>query len=319
MPEPREPDPARWGLVHAPPADGLAALADCQHGVVARRQLLDAGVSGSMVDRWIERRRILPLHRGVYAVGHRRLRREGHWLAAVLAAGPGAALSHREAAALHGLRAAARTTVDVTVAAQRRVAGVQVHRARLDRADVTEVDAIPVTTIARTLVDLADVVAPHALRKALDEAERSNRLDVPGIEAVLRRTRGRNGMGHASVRAALSELARTGTTLTLSELEDRFVALLDAHRIARPATNVLVEGYLVDACWPHARVVVELDGYGAHSGRRAFQDDRTRANDLQVRGYVVLRFTHDDVVRRPAETAGRIARALLGQAAAATG
>jgi very-short-patch-repair endonuclease len=287
--------------------------------VVSRRQLLDVGISSPMLDRWLRSERLIPLHRGVYAVGHRRLRREGHWLAAVLAAGPGAVLSHREAAALHGLRPADRPTVDVTVAARRRVPGVQVHRVeRLAAADVEHVERVPVTTIARTLVDLADVVSPRQLSKALDEAERSHRLDARAIEAVLHRTRGRNGTGHANIRAALAELAKTGTTLTLSELEDRFGDLLDAHRIERPATNVLVAGHLVDALWRRRRLVIELDGYANHHTRRAFQDDRTRSNDLQAAGYRVLRFTHDDVVRRSAETAGRVARA-LAQAAAATG
>jgi len=318
MPDARERDVLQEQQIHAHSDRILAALAARQHGVVARQQLLDAGLSAEMVRTRLVARRLIPLHRGVYAVGHCRLRREGHWLAAVLAVGRGAALSHREAAALHGLRPADRTTVDVTVAAQRRVPGVQVHRAKLGRIDVTAVDGIPVTTVARTLVDLADVLPPPALRKALEETERSNRLDVRAMEAVLRRTRTRNGAGYERVRTALTELARTGTTLTLSVLEDRFVALLDAYGLPRPSTNVLLEGYLVDACWPAARLVVELDGYGPHSGRRAFQDDRTRTNDLQVHGYLVLRFTHDDVVRRPVETASRVARA-LAQAAAATG
>jgi predicted transcriptional regulator of viral defense system len=146
----------------------IGALAAAQHGVVSRRQLLGAGLTPEMVRTRVAMRRLVPLHRGVYAVGHRRLRREGHWLAAVLAVGPGAALSHREAAALHGLRPADRTTVDVTAAARRRVPGVQVHRVeRIDAADATSVDGIPVTTVARTLVDLASVVPPQALRKAL--------------------------------------------------------------------------------------------------------------------------------------------------------
>jgi predicted transcriptional regulator of viral defense system len=154
----------------------------------------------------------------------------------VLAVGPGSVLSHREAAALHGLRPADRPTVDVTVAGQRQVSGVQVHRvARLDAEDVTVVDGIPTTTVARTLVDLATVVS--ALRKAIEEAERSHRLDVSAIEAVLERTRGRNGTGHERIGAALAELARTGTTVTRSLLEDRFLSLLDAHGLPRPSTN----------------------------------------------------------------------------------
>ena len=260
------------------------------------------------------------LHRGVYAVGHCRLRRDGHWLAAVLAAGPGAVLSHREAAALHGLRPADRPSVDVTVAARRRLTGVQVHTVeRLSPEDVATVDGIPVTTVARTLVDLAATVPPWALRKALEEAERSHRLDVRAIEAVLARTRGRNGTGHARIKAALAELARTGTTVSRSRLEDRFLALLDAHGLPRPSANAWTLGMEVDAAWPAARLAIELDGWDSHKTRDAFQRDRTRSNDLQAEGWTVLRFTHADVVHRPDETAARVGRLLRRQAATATG
>lgn len=289
----------------------LTALAARQYGVVARRQLLEAGVASSRVERWTAARRLLPLYRGVYAVGHDRLTRDGHWLAAVLAAGPGAVLSHREAAALHGLRPSSRPKVDVTVAAQRRVPGVQVHRVeRLEDADVTAVAGIPVTTVARTLVDLADVVPPRALRKAFDEAERSHRIDVRAIEDVLARTRTRNGDGCRRVRAVLAELATLGAGVTRSDLEADFLALLDVHRIVRPTTNAWTEHMEVDACWPAARLVVELDGWDAHRTRQAFQTDRTRSNDLQAAGWTVLRFTHADVTSRSDETVERVRRAL---------
>jgi predicted transcriptional regulator of viral defense system len=321
MPEPSESDHhSGVEVVRAHPDRVIAALAAGQHGVVTRRQLFDAGLTRRMVERRVASRHLVLLHRGVYAVGHRRLRREGHWLAAVLAAGPGAALSHREAAALHGLRSADRTTVDVTVAGQRRVRGVQLHRvARLDAADTTVVDAIPVTTVARTLVDLAAAVQPRALRKALEEAERSHRLDVRAIEAVLARTRGRNGASHARIRAALAELARTGTTVTRSRLEDRFLALLDVHGLPRPSANAWTAGMEVDAAWPAARLAVELDGWDSHKTRQAFQRDRTRSNDLQAEGWTVLRFTHADVVHRSDETAARVGGMLRRQAATATG
>jgi len=265
-------------------------------------------------------RRLLPLHRGVYAVGHARLTRDGHRLAALLAAGPGAALSHREAAALHALLPSTGTRVELTVPGQRRIAGVTVCRARLDSSDVTGVDGLPVTTVARTLVDLAGIVSRERLRKALEEAERSNRLDVRAIESVLTRTRGRNGAGHERIRTALADLERTGTTVTRSWLEDRLLALLDAHGLPRPSTNAWTATMEVDAAWPSARLVVELDGWGTHHTRDAFQRDRTRSNDLQAEGWTVLRFTHADVVHRSADTAERIRRALRrGYAATATG
>jgi hypothetical protein len=288
--------------------------------VVARRQLLDADLSPEMLRTRIATGRLVPLHRGVYAVGHRRLTRDGFRLAAVLAAGPGALLSHREAAALHALRPSAGATIDVTVAGRRCVLGIHVHRVeRLDAADRTMVAGIPVTTVARTLVDLAAVVPAEALRKALEEAERSHRLDVRAIEGVLARTRGRNGSGCEAMRRALTELARTGTTLTRSVLEDRFLALLDAYGVPRPTTNAWTRNMEVDAAWPAARLVVELDGWDGHRTRQAFQRDRTRSNDLQAEGWTVLRFTHADVVYRGAETAARVRRELRRQAATAMG
>ena len=319
MSDARESLPAGRELVNGHPDRVVAELAAKQYGVVARRQLLAAGVASSRIGRQQAAGRLLPLYRGVYAVGHDRLTCDGHWLAAVLAAGPGAVLSHREAAALHGLRPSSRPTVDVTVPAQRRVPGVQVHRVeRLDPDDTTTVAGIPVTTVARTLVDLADVVAPRALRKAIVEAERSRRLDVREVETVLARTRTRNGDGCRRVRGALTELATLGASVTRSELEDRFLALLDRHGMPRPSTNAWTERMEVDAAWPAQRLVVELDGWDGHKTRRAFQDDRTRSNDLQAAGWTVLRFTYADVTQRPRDTAARVRRA-LAQAAVATG
>lgn len=293
----------------------VAALAEGQHGVVARRQLLDAGIAASTIDDRIASGRLVRLHRGVYAVGHAHLRREGFWLAAVLAVGPAAALSHRDAAALHGLRPSNGARVDVTTPAKRRAtARIRVHGERsLAPADVTTVSGIPVTTVSRTLVDLAEVLALDALAKALGEAERRGALDTRGIEGTLARVRGRRGPCAATLRAALADLARHGAQLTRSELEDRFLALLAARGIPRPATNAYVEGYEGDAVWPTARLVVELDGWDAHKTRRAFQHDRAKGNALTQAGWTVLRFTHDDVVRRPdevaAQVAGRVSRA----------
>lgn len=248
---------------------------------------------------------LLPLHPGVYAVGHRHLRREGFWLAAVLAAGPGAALSHRDAAALHGLRPANHRRIEVTTPrrGRRPTELIAVHHAALDSSDLTTVNGIPTTTVARTLVDLARVVPPHQLAAAMSEAERTHRLDVRAIEGALRRTRGRHGPGHAHVRRALHELAHHGATLTRSTLEVAFLKLIRDANLPRPTMNATVEEREVDAYWPARRLAVELDGYAFHHDRRSFQRDRTKANALTLAGVTVLRFTHDDVVRRPAAVA----------------
>lgn len=202
----------------------------------------------------------------------------------------------------------------------RRAAGtsrIQVHRTRVldPRRDVAVVAGIPVTSVARTLVDLAGVATREQLAKTLAEAERRNVLDVRAIEDALERTRQRRGRGHAAIRTALAHHAATGTQLTRSELEDAFLALCDAHGLPRPATNVWLGDMEVDACWRAERVVVEADGWSAHSTRRAFAEDRERGNALQTRGWIVLRFTHGQVTREPARVARTVADALRRAAA----
>lgn len=264
-----------------------------------------------MVQRRLENAHLLRLHRGVYAVGHDRLTREGRWLAAVLAV-PGAVLSHRAAAALHGIRDSDRAA-DVTTTRRASARGIVVHGTTvLDAHDVTTRSGIPVTTVARTLVDLASILLPDQIAKLLREADRRGLLDAMALHAALDRTRGRGGDGRRALRAALAEHERFATSLTRSELEDRFLPLLDAHGLPRPRTNHPIDGMQVDACWQQQRLVVELDGWAFHADRHAFQDDRTRTARLMTAGYAVVRFTHADVVGRPAWVADTV-RALLAR------
>lgn len=291
----------------------MGELAARQHGVVARRQLAEIGVSRQMVTSRVASGKLVRLHRGVYAVGHDRLRREGWWMAAVLAAGPGALLSHRDAAALHGLRPPgdhARWEVTTTGRASS-TDRIRVFRtAALDAEDALDVAGIPVTSVARTLVDLAGTVPRAQLAKALDEAERQRSVDLREIERALAATARRRGRGHAAMRQALADLRAIGAPVTRSELEDRFLALLDAHDLPRPATNASVEGMEFDAAWPGQRLVVELDGWDAHHTRRAFQEDRQRGNALELAGWRLLRFTWADVTRRADDTATLVRGAL---------
>ncbi len=271
--------------------------------MVTRRQLLDAGLTSKMVERRTETGHLLRLHRGVYAVGHAQLRREGRWLAAVLAVGDGAALSHRSAAALHGIRDGDRA-LDVTTTRRVRARGVVVQRTiALPADDVTTCSGIPVTTVPRTLVDLAAIVTARQLATLLREADRAGRLDPAAVRTALGRKR---VPGVGALRAALAEHERLATSFTRSELEDRLLALLDAHGLPRPLTNHDVEGMEVDACWPRERIVVETDGWAHHHDRRAFQDDRTKSARLTTAGYTVVRFTHADVASRPAWVAGTL-------------
>lgn len=291
----------------------MRELAARQHGVVARRQLLAAGLTARMIDRRAAGRLLVTLHRGVYAVGHHRLRREGWWMAAVLAAGRGALLSHRDAAALHGLRPPgdhARWEVTTTGRASS-TNRIRVFRTdTLDARDATVVAGIPVTSVARTLVDLAGTVPAGQLAKALNEAERQRLFDLWAIERAMAATARRRGSGHAAMRRALDELRAIGAHVTRSELEDRFLALVDTHRLPRPRMNYGIEAMEIDAVWSQQRVAVELDGWGAHQTRRAFQLDRDRSNDLTAAGWTLLRFTWADVTRRPEDTVARVARAL---------
>jgi len=238
----------------------------------------------------------------VYAVGHARLRQAGRWLAAVLAVGPGAVLSHRDAAGLHGLRPANHARVDVTTTANRPdEPGITVHRTRvLDAEDVTTVSGVPVTTVARTLVDLAGLRLPHDhLTRAIKEAERQRSFDLRKVEAALARTRGRRGLGHRALREALEERRALEATLTLSPLEDAFLLLIRGGGLSLPATNVTIEGFQVDAVWRAQRVAVELDGWQDHGTRSAFERDRQRDAALTAAGWRVLRFTHRQVTQGP--------------------
>ena len=264
--------------------------------------MLEAGLTRKMVDGHARRGSLVRLHRGVYALGHRQLRREGFWLAAVLASGPGAVLSHREAAALHGIRQSNRPRVDVTVRTSRGRTSPQIaahHAPTLDAEDITTVDGIPVTTVARTLVDLATVLAPDHLAKAIGEAERLRLFDLRKLDESRERVRHRTGPGHARLTTALAEQRALATTLTRSALEDAFLKAIRNAGIPVPRTNAPLHGFEVDALWPAQRLVVELDGYAYHHTAPAFQRDRTKSNVLTMAGYTVLRFTRDDVMRRP--------------------
>ncbi|HEU4701089.1 MAG TPA: DUF559 domain-containing protein [Conexibacter sp.] len=292
----------------------MAALVEAQYGVVARRQLLALGLTASMIETGLRRGTLVSLHPGVYAAGHRQLRTEGRWLAAVLWAGSGAALSHRDAAALHGLRPCNRSRIEITTGRRLRAErpGIEVHHsAVLDAQDITTVEGIPVTSVERTLVDLAGVVSKDSLAKALREAEYLRVVDVGKLRAIMHRTRTRHGRGHARLTAVLDEHRRRGVQLTRSVLEDRFLKLCDRHGLPRPQMNFHVEGHEVDACWPTHRLAVELDGWGRHKDRFAFQRDRTKGNAIQQAGWRLLRFTHDDVVRRPGESAAAIGALLV--------
>jgi predicted transcriptional regulator of viral defense system len=293
-------------------AGALAELAARQHGVVSARQLYSLGLTreqlaGRTRNGWLKR-----LHRGVYAVGYRPLTREGVWMAAVLAIGKGTVLSHRSAADLWtiwGSKPNAPVHVTVPSGSGRATrSGIVVHRyAALTANDVTRRHGIPVTTPARTLLDLATALPRRPLERAIDEAERLRLYDLADLREILARHAGRPGAG--TLRAVLGSHA-VGSTVTRSELEERFLALCAERCLPPPLVNAPLLDYIVDFHWPASRLVVEVDGHASHDTRRAFQADRDRDSCLAAHGYRTLRFTWWDVTARPAVVADRVRRVL---------
>jgi hypothetical protein len=229
-------------------------------------------------------------------------------MAAVLACGPDALLSHRDAGTLWNLLTITGSRIDVT--APRSLdgrPGISLHRARrVHPADRAEVDGIPVTSVARTLLDLAAVVPSRRLERAVDAAKRLQLFDLREIDRLLERSRGRRG--RRALIAAIGAYRPSG--LLRSELERLF---LDAFRDAglpQPSTNLFVAGEEVDAVWPDSRLVVEFDSHEFHRTRAAFERDRIRDAQLQRAGYRVLRFTHRRLESEPAAIVDTV-RALL--------
>jgi very-short-patch-repair endonuclease len=289
----------------------IAQVAARQHNVIDNRDLRGLGVSRSGVTRRVADLRLRRLHRGVYAVG--RVGQKGRWLAAVRAVGPDAALSHRDAAALHGLRRCDRRSIEVTTSRHLRPrVGVLIHQTRvLHPNDRTSAAGIPVTSVPRTLLDLADVLDRTQLRRAYEEAERLRVLDIRAVEELVARSNGRRGV--SALRALLGH-DPTPAAETNSELEARFLDLIRRHDLPVPQLNVLVEGYLVDAYWPDARLVAELQGYRYHSHRTAFERDHAKLARLKLRGCETLALTWRQVTVEQATTA-ELVRTLLTRAA----
>src|SRR3954453_10304861 len=243
-----------WG--ESRPHRRMGEIATRQHGVIARRQLLELGLGPRSVENDVERGWLHPVHRGVYAVGHRRLTREGNFMAALLACGPQSLLSHRSAAWLWELAPASLTLPEVTVPhGARRHPGIGMHRSRtLTKDDRDIVDAIPVTRVPRTLLDLA-AVAPRRIDSALERAERMGIFDLVAIHSLLERC-GRH-RGAPKLRRALG--LYVPLPQTRSELERRFLTMIASAGLPRPAVNAVVAGHEVDVLWSPQRLVVELD------------------------------------------------------------
>jgi very-short-patch-repair endonuclease len=268
-------------------------LATRQHGVVARRQLMELGFGETAIKTRLSDHRLSALHGEVYAVGHMRVPRRGWWWAAVLAYGPEALLSHRSAAAFWGLAREARSRVEITAPTGRQ--GVErrkrlwIHRCRIDAEDrAAVVTGIPVTTVARTLFDLAEVESLKRLERAWEEADRLKLLRVREVERVCERGYGRRAL--KPIRRLLSEMRAPAEGR--SPLEERFHVFCQEYRLPEPSRNVIVLGREVDALWPAAKLVGELDSWEHHSHRAAFERDRARDPKFLIAGYRTIRITH---------------------------
>jgi very-short-patch-repair endonuclease len=286
----------------------IGALAERQHGVVTRAQLLELGLNRGSITSRLKLGRLRPVHRGVYTIGHRLLTRDGRWMAAVLVCGRDAVLSHLAAAALFGIRQSDRIEV-TTRTTCRGPNRVIVHRSPLRDDERTTHRGIPTTTVPRTLLDLSAVVHPDALRSALRQAEQLRLTDPLSLVDLAERYPRRPGL--ATIRALLKE-ASIGASVIRSELEERFQSFLVNAGLPLPQTNRRIQGYEVDCVWPEQRLIVELDGHAFHAPTHAFEADRARDRRLEAAGWHVIRVTWRQLHEEP-ELLETDLRQLLGQ------
>jgi very-short-patch-repair endonuclease len=271
----------------------IAQIAGAQRGRVATRQLCAAGVSTSAISRMIASGWLIPVHRGVFLVGHSAPVRLGDETSALLAVGHTGALSHFSATALWGLLPPGPEDgqIHVVLPKERRISlsGVIVHRSRiLESGDVWTRERLPVVSPARALLDIAPDVSRRQLELAFDRGIVDRVLKAAHVAEVLSRAGGHQGRRRL---AAVLERQTSGQTMTRSEAEERVLTLIRSARLAEPVVNAKVAGYEVDFFWPQHRFALEVDGYRFHSARGAFERDRRKDNDLRRAGVRTMRTT----------------------------
>lgn len=282
----------------------LAELAKRQYGVVAYRQLRDLRFSKGHISRAQQAGRLRRIHQGVYAIGHAGLSPHARCMAAILVFPEGAVLSHWSAAWLWGLATTAPREVEVTVAARgNRRAGLRVHRVwSLHDQERTAYEGLPVTTPARTLIDIASNSSPKQLARVVDRARRRGKLDLDATDSALSRCKSR----HMAQR--LEEALRIYRE-PVSDRARSELLLLDAIKVEGvliPDINTFVAGYEVDVYWERERFAVEVDGWETHGNRRAFEDDRLRQEELKLAGIDSIRISARRIEREPAAVARRL-------------
>jgi hypothetical protein len=282
----------------------VGALAGRQRGRVSHRQIVELGGTRQQIDWWILTGRLHPVHEAVYAVGHLASPPGAAFMAAVLAGGEGAVLSHRSAAAHLGLISWSPRTVDVMVprSGERDRDGIRFHRPKIYGSEDRWVfDGIPCTTVARTLVDLGAVLRHHQLERAVEQAELLKVLDVKAISDVLARISRPRGV--RNLRRCLGA-ERLDASLARSNLERRFLRLCVEAGLTRPTLQHPIEHspgtwHKVDFAWPGIQLAVEVDGGAIHTTRTASRRDRRLDREIRATGWRVERFMEDDVIDTP--------------------
>jgi len=279
-------------MLHSWRGERIWELAKRQHGVVARAQLLDLGLSGDAIEHRMAAGRLHPLWRGVYAIGRPQVTKQGLWMAAALCCGPGACVSHGSAAALWGIGTERSEAIEVSIPgdAFRRRPGIVAHRRMLGPHEVTSRDGIPVTAPTRTLVDIACRVNQRQLEKATKEADARGLCDPEELRAALDDMRGQRGVG-----VMRRVLDRHTFVLTDSDLERRFLPLARRAGLPAPLTQAIVNGFRVDFYWPELGLVVETDGLRYHRTPAQQAADRVRDQAHTAAGLTALRFTHAQI------------------------
>jgi len=290
----------------------VLALAEAQHGLVAHRQLLGIGLSPARIGRWVERRRLVRVRRGVYALGHRQRTDRARWQAATLARGPASMLGGLSASSHWDLRIndGGETTVYVMGTGSRvKYAGEKVVRVSdLSTTECTRHCGIPVVGVARTLVELAGVVPAAKLRRAVERAEQLELFDGNQVWPIIERRRGWPGV--AALERLLLDAQAHGLPKTRSDLEAEFIEFCIAHALPRPQVNRYDGTQEVDFRWPSHKLVVETDGWQFHRTRAAFERDALRTQRLASEGWTVVRITWRQVHRDPRGVAQRLRSAL---------
>jgi predicted transcriptional regulator of viral defense system len=287
----------------------IAELASKQHGNVTRRQLLALGLDDSAIAYRVKVGRLHRVYRGVYAVGRRPVSPDDWASAAVLACGPGAALSHGSAMTLWGYWKRWDQPFEVTVLGDRRTKGVVVHRSStLNRRDLTTHVGIRVTSPARTVFDVSPRLDDKALKRALNTALHSQWCSESQLAELLTR------LAHLQQARRIAPLVGLPGTPTRSGWEDEFPEFCQDHGLPAPVMGAVVEGYVVDALFPEHRVIVELDSWEFHRDAIAFQTDRERDAETLAKGFNTVRITWERIRGGPQKEADRLKSILLAQA-----